>query len=492
MQIGCREVVVPTVSKSEMKDKKKFIKNIISVMIANIISLLGSITSGFLLPKIFNIEEYGYYKIFTLYMSYAGLLHFGFLDGMLLKISGMKYEELDKQKYRKITMFYAVFQLFVCLFVLLISFSMERQYHYIFFFLGLCIFSTNLITYFQFISQATMRFNEFSIVKVVTSVLTFFSICILYGIYLVYGSVIKSKYYIMIFTCINWIILLYYLYKYRGIVFGKIKCNSFIINDIKIFFTRGFILTISYQILQMLLNLDRQFVALAFSISEYAVYSFAYSLISMITTVISAISLVLFPTLKRVNKEVAIKYFAKSLSSIEVLVLACLGGYYPLAKVIDIFLPEYKESIEYLIILFPGLVVSSCITIVVFTYYKLFEYNVRFFIISCSTLGISFLLNLCAWKLYKSPSAISFASVISMLIWFIATIVNLRYEVQIKWRENFIYVVVVGCIFYIISYNIKNLIVGFFTYEVSFLFLSFLFYHSEIKKCVSVLKKMRI
>ena len=92
MQIGCREVVVPTVSKSEMKDKKKFIKNIISVMIANIISLLGSITSGFLLPKIFNIEEYGYYKIFTLYMSYAGLLHFGFLDGMLLKISGMKYE----------------------------------------------------------------------------------------------------------------------------------------------------------------------------------------------------------------------------------------------------------------------------------------------------------------------------------------------------------------------------------------------------------------
>ena len=185
MQIGCREVVVPTVSKSEMKDKKKFIKNIISVMIANIISLLGSITSGFLLPKIFNIEEYGYYKIFTLYMSYAGLLHFGFLDGMLLKISGMKYEELDKQKYRKITMFYAVFQLFVCLFVLLISFSMERQYHYIFFFLGLCIFSTNLITYFQFISQATMRFNEFSIVKVVTSVLTFFSICILYGIYCV-------------------------------------------------------------------------------------------------------------------------------------------------------------------------------------------------------------------------------------------------------------------------------------------------------------------
>ena len=138
------------------------------------------------------------------------------------------------------------------------------------------------------------------------------------------------------------------------------------------------------------------------------------------------------------------------------------------------------------------MVVSSCITIVVFTYYKLFEYNVRFFIISCSTLGISFLLNLCAWKLYKSPSAISFASVISMLIWFIATIVNLRYEVQIKWRENFIYVVVVGCIFYIISYNIKNLVVGFFTYEVSFLFLSFLFNYSEIKKCVSVLKKMRI
>ncbi len=474
-----------------MEEKKKFIKDIISVMIANIISLLGSIASGFLLPKIFNIEEYGYYKIFTLYLSYAGVLHFGFLDGILLKISGKKYDDLDKQKFKKITWFYVMFQFIVCLCASFMLLMVVSQYHYIIFFLGLCFFSTNLITYFQFISQATMRFNEFSIVKIVTSLLTFFSICFLYGINIFYGSEIKSKFYILIFTSINWSILIYYLYKYRTIVFGKITCDNSVIKDIINFFKNGFVLTISYQILQIILNLDRQFVSVAFSISEYAVYSFAYSLISMVTTVISAISLVLFPTLKQVNRETAIKILPKSLLSVEVFVLACLGGYFPLAKIIEIFLPEYMASLEYLIILFPGLVISSCITIVIFTYYKLFDYNIHFFTMSCITLAISFLLNMCAWKLYESTCAISFASIISMLFWYITTVVSLGHKVRIKWRVNFIYVVMVGCTFYLITYSAKDLIAGFVMYELSFIFLSVLFHYSEINKFINILKKKR-
>lgn len=467
-----------------MKEKKRFIKNIIAVMIANAISLLGSIASGFLLPKLFSIEEYGYYKIFTLYLSYTGLLHFGFTDGMLLKISGTMYDDLDKEKFRKITLFYIAFQLAICSLVLLISLKMTEQYRFILIPLGLCIFTTNVITYFQFISQATMRFNEFSIVKVGTAVLTLISICFLYGIHILCGYKIESKYYILIVTEINWIVLMFYVYKYKDIIFGKVSREYYVKDEIISYFKTGFILTISYQILQIILNLDRQFVSVTFSTSEYAVYSFAYSLISMITTVISAISLVLFPTLKKIDRETAIKVLPTSLLSVEILVLVCLGGYFPLAKIINIFLPEYVISLKYLIILFPGLVVSSCITLIIFTYYKLFNYNIPFFIISCITLAISLTLNWFAWNLFESPSAISFASIVSMIIWYIMTIIYLRKKYEFQWIMNFVYMIVEGVLFYLIAYNIKSLLVGFIVYELIFIVISIIFNLNKIRMVI--------
>ena len=473
-------------------NEKKFINSILKVMIANIISLLASIASGFVLPKLFSVQEYGYYKIFTLYLSYAGILHLGFVDGMLLKISGQKYEDLDKIKYKKITLFYIIFQGIVCFLIWNFVFFISNEYRYMIFFLGLGIFSMNVITYFQFISQATMKFSEFSVVKVVTAGLTFISICVLYIFNAKYNYDISSKCYIAISVTINWLILVFYLYRYKDITVGKIVLSVHIKQEIVEYFKNGFLLTISYQILQLILNLDRQFVSILFSTEDYAVYSFAYSLISMITTVISAVSLVLFPTLKQTEKKEAIKLLPKSLIGVEWLVLLCFGGYFPLARIIKLFLPQYSYSINYLAILFPGLVFSSCITLVLFNYYKLFDYNRQFFAISIIVLAISLLFNIAAWKIFDSPNAISYASVITMAIWYVITISYLNQKNKILWKKNFSYMIICVSIFYSVIFNVKNIIVGFFVYEIAFLAISVLFNKKEIGVIFNKLKKFRV
>ena len=58
-------------------DNKKTISDIIKVSLSNFLKLLAGILTGFLLPKILNITDYGYYKTFTLYISYVGIFHFG-------------------------------------------------------------------------------------------------------------------------------------------------------------------------------------------------------------------------------------------------------------------------------------------------------------------------------------------------------------------------------------------------------------------------------
>lgn len=63
-------------------------RGMLSVLIANIINLCFSLLSSFMLPKWLSVDTYALVKTFQLYASYAGLLHFGYVDGIYLKYGG--------------------------------------------------------------------------------------------------------------------------------------------------------------------------------------------------------------------------------------------------------------------------------------------------------------------------------------------------------------------------------------------------------------------
>lgn len=83
-----------------MKNQKTIVKNLIMVLLSNTLILLSSIVVGLIIPKILGVTNYGYYKIFTLYAGYTSLLHFGFLDGILLKHGDEDFNELNKKLFR--------------------------------------------------------------------------------------------------------------------------------------------------------------------------------------------------------------------------------------------------------------------------------------------------------------------------------------------------------------------------------------------------------
>lgn len=92
-----------------MYRKNTFSKDLITVIFSNLIILLSSVVTGFIVPKLLGVEGYGYYKIFTLYLSYSALAHMGYVDGVLLQFAGKEYEELSKEKFRRYTAFFLNF-----------------------------------------------------------------------------------------------------------------------------------------------------------------------------------------------------------------------------------------------------------------------------------------------------------------------------------------------------------------------------------------------
>lgn len=61
-------------------------KGIVAVLIANLVNVAFSLATNFLLPKYLSIESYAGIKEFQLYVSYVGLFHLGFVDGIYLKL----------------------------------------------------------------------------------------------------------------------------------------------------------------------------------------------------------------------------------------------------------------------------------------------------------------------------------------------------------------------------------------------------------------------
>src|SRR5690348_4699055 len=48
----------------------------------------------FLIPRLVSVEEYGHWRLFLLYTGYVGFLHFGFVDGALLRWAGRTLETI--------------------------------------------------------------------------------------------------------------------------------------------------------------------------------------------------------------------------------------------------------------------------------------------------------------------------------------------------------------------------------------------------------------
>ena len=86
-----------------MKEKitgKKLAKNVVVSVFAQIISLLVGFLVNLIVPKFIAESSYANWQTFVLYSSFVGVLHFGLLDGFVLRYSKYDYDELDKPLIR--------------------------------------------------------------------------------------------------------------------------------------------------------------------------------------------------------------------------------------------------------------------------------------------------------------------------------------------------------------------------------------------------------
>ena len=145
-----------------MGQNKQNLKNVLMVVSSNVLTILVSLFTGFILPKELSIEDYAYYRVYLLYIAYAGFFHFGFVNGIYLKYGNLDVNQIPKKIFRTYSYFMVLMQalavvgLAAALFVG--GFFMEAEKVVAFAFVVINIPLINIKWFYSSINQFTKRF----------------------------------------------------------------------------------------------------------------------------------------------------------------------------------------------------------------------------------------------------------------------------------------------------------------------------------------------
>lgn len=460
-------------------NKKTFFKNIAQVAVSNGFRLLSSVLMGLILPIIFSVENYGYYRLFALYLTYFGLFHLGFIDGVYLHFGGKNYNELEKPKFVLYTRFLLYLELAATVVIVILSLLfLDGERQLIFILLGINVIAANLTTYYQFISQVTSRFKEFSFRNIIYAILSSISVGIIYLL-----KLDNYRLFLLMILVINYGLLMWYVFTYRDITFGNKNTIKSVKNDIIQFFKLGTPLLIANLITVLMLNLPKQLVDWFFNIETFAIFTFAYSLMSLANVFVAAMSTVIYPTLKKINEARLKDLYNHSISLVLIVVLLAMTLYFPLYLFVDAIIPKYSSSLNILRIVFPGLVISSAIQIVKLNYFKVLQHIKQYFLTGFASLIISAILGFLAYVLFGTTESIAISSVISLFIWYVLTELYFVKVYKVNPMKNLIYIMLGTIVFYL-PYFINNIYIGFTTYVVLIVILTLVLYKNLLVKIV--------
>lgn len=362
-----------------MNKVKLFVKQSFYAVSANLLSLLVSVLTTLVVPKFLgnDIEQYGYLQIYLFYITYLGLLHFGWCDGIFLRDGGKEYKDLNRTLYSTQFWLFSAFELVITIIIIMIGLRYADNLDYLFVFIAVAL---NVIvflprTMLQYFLQTTNRIKEYASITIFGR--------LVYGISIILILLFFSKNY-------KWFVigdiigktfaLVLSIYLCRDIVFTKPRDIGGAVKEAKINIIIGIKLTFANIASMLITGIVRLGIQQKWDVATYGKISLTLNVSSLILTFISAIAIVLYPTLRRIREDKLVQMYGVACSLLITVLFAVMALYYPVEIILTRWLPQYEDSLRYMAILFPMCIYSAKMTMLVQTYmnvYRLEKYILK-------------------------------------------------------------------------------------------------------------------
>ncbi|HCJ4251002.1 TPA: hypothetical protein NR296_000008 [Enterococcus faecalis] len=370
---------------------KSVVKNLYYTVAANFATLGISVLLNLFVPKLLGVREYSYWQLYVFYASYVGFFHLGWIDGIYLKIGGEEYENLDKRNLGSQFWYLAIFECCISAFVILWAyFFMPKEYQ------GIILILTAIVsvitiakTFILYVFQSTNRIKEYAQLSRNDRYLYVLFI----AIYFALGG--RDFYWLIIMDILSKLIITVWgMFRVKDLLRVNMMSLKEVTPEIVDNINIGSKLMLSSIASMLIMGTIRFFVQQRWTIETFGKLSFTLSLSNMFLTFINAVGIVMFPLLRRTNKERLPSLFVTLRGVFVPLTYAILLLYVPVKFVLGMWLPEYSESLKFMGILFPIVIYEGRMSLLINTYLKTLRKEKTILFVNVLTLALSLILSL--------------------------------------------------------------------------------------------------
>lgn len=391
---------------------RKGYKNTVFVAISQAVSLCLGIAKSLILPVLLGVSGFGYWQVYLLYVSYVGIFALGFNDGIYLRYGKYEYKDLPKPVFRSSIRIFIIFQLVMMVVVsLFVLFEPDAQKQVAMLLASINIPIAGLTGVLIYVLQVTNQFKKYSFFTVLDKTIVLFIILIAF--------VLKHDSYMLIigadlFTKATILVLL--IVSCRGLILGKAADLHEGVREIFSDVNVGIKLMLANLTGMLVLGFGRFIVERFEKVEVYGTYAFAISTINMVLVFITAIGLVLYPTLSRIDKSRYGVFFVEINNILGVLSFVSLLGYFPLKLLIENYMQEYTPIFSYLPIIFALIIIQTKMQILINPFYKLLREERSMLFANLSGMLIAIALVLPMYFLTESVTMVALATFLAMII----------------------------------------------------------------------------
>lgn len=441
-----------------------------NILIANSLLFVLNLITSMALPRFMPVDDYAIIKTYQLIISYVGIMHLGYSDGVFLRYSGC----MDKKSASAAVSTMRLFQLIIMIIAIVISVFIGNK---ILFFCALNIFPLNMYSCIKMYCQTTGNYKEYKRQSVVSAVLTFFAhACVLFAFFT--GGDIYN---LFVYTIFN-----YFFYIYLEIRFGCfehfLKPEKLeLVNNIR----TGFPLMMGNLVSFIFSGLDRWFVKFTMGSRDFAEYSFAVSVENILNLIFTAISLPLYNYLLEKNDGASAKRISGFLIAISSLIL-WLSFFIKYG--VEVFVPNYRTSINIIMLLFIARILQFITQSIYVNLYKVKKQQKKYAIKLVVVMLSGCIFNIVLFALFKSKEAYAIGTILSSFLWLLLSALDFR-NFDIGLKEVLMLIFSIGI--YVFSIFVVAYGTGCLVYSLLTIFIVYLYRENILELLESFLKRKK-
>lgn len=381
-------------------------KGIVLIMLANLFNLLIGLMNGFVLPMFLSVETYAMIKTYTLYNTFAGVFHFGYLDGMYLKYGGKDMMSVEAREYGQDFWNVTFLQIAISIVLAVIGIFI-RDFVVLAFSIGLLF--RNITSCYQMFFQATGEFKLYSSALNYATILSFVASMLMVFVFHTdnYKLYISAQVAASLFVVIYLGVLLHKKLPY----FKNPRLDN---KGFKENIRAGFVLMIGNFSNNLFTSIDRWLVKILMSTFHFAAYSFAVSIDALITVFITPLYVTLYNSFCKDSSPDKIMDI-KKLVLMWGFILAVFA--FPAKWVVEHYLAKYEAALPLIFVLFSTQAMYAVIKGVYVNYFKAMKRQKQYFWQIMTMLIFAIISGLALYFIFKTMISLALGSLLTAVVW---------------------------------------------------------------------------